>query len=360
MTATTAMLPDFPKWYASLGLGKSVDLHQLRWTAVSAIVSTATPAMIEGLLRLAFATKQPPSDEVVNALRAAIHEADPPATLDNARELQVFAGSVLAALMVRGSGIGARAAMAVTTTAGYGRSTPDLPMDLFALANAHLSNIANAMRKRTPITIQNTEIPIDLAPVLEKAAGNNWQPVNEAFSLLTPALQKPLQTLVARQASLIQAINAAFAVQDEELNILWWVIGGYSRDLQEPFANVPNAIRPLIFAKELSDLTVFLPGPASAVAVLSRSGLDEHPSTIAGAVNGTSADWTRPLVKELPASPISTPVHFAIERELETGAGTDWLAGWSATTQLDPNAQITSLTLGTLFYRERLLLRPSK
>ena len=211
-----------------------------------------------------------------------------------------------------------------------------------------------------PITIQNTEIPIDLAPVLEKAAGNNWQPVNEAFSLLTPALQKPLQTLVARQASLIQAINAALAVQDEELNILWWVIGGYSRDLQEPFANVPNAIRPLIFAKELSDLTVFLPGPASAVAVLSRSGLDEHPSTIAGAVNGTSADWTRPLVKELPASPISTPVHFAIERELETGAGTDWLAGWSATTQLDPNAQITSLTLGTLFYRERLLLRPSK
>jgi hypothetical protein len=50
------------------------------------------------------------------------------------------------------------------------------------------------------------------------------------------------------------------------------------------------------------------------------------------------------------------PLHFAIKRQLETGPGDAWIAGWSATVGAPSDLTLPSLTLGNLFYRERLLL----
>jgi hypothetical protein len=55
-------------------------------------------------------------------------------------------------------------------------------------------------------------------------------------------------------------------------------------------------------------------------------------------------------------SPLSTPLHAAIKRQLETGAGEAWVPGWAASTDVDATHTLPSLILGELFYRERLLL----
>ncbi|MOA64383.1 hypothetical protein D3C78_1904110 [compost metagenome] len=62
------------------------------------------------------------------------------------------------------------------------------------------------------------------------------------------------------------------------------------------------------------------------------------------------------MVEGVDPSPVSTPLHFAIKRQLETGPGEAWVAGWAAATGIDAQYALPGLTLGELFYRERLLV----
>lgn len=356
------MLADFPHWYASLGLSDDQAHRQLRWNAVAAIAARASAATIEALLRLAFNTKQRPHEEAVTVFREAIREADPTAPpTGNDRELEILAASALVAIMSAGGVTGARAAMGITTTAGHARRRPSLPMDLPALANAQLTIIARDMRQRTPIAISpGSEVTFSLDDAAAKTKEANFEAASQAFTLAATAIQKSLQMFANRQMKLARTLNQTLRLQDEELNMLWWLTGGFSFDLQKPFHDVAPLSRPLVFAKELADLTAFVPGPGTTTALFSRAGLTDSMCTIASAVNTTPTPLLQQLVNMQQPSPISTPIHYAILRQVETGPGDAWLAGWSAASELDPQTETSSLTMGTLFYHERLLLRPDK
>lgn len=272
VTSTPTMLADFPHWYASLGLGDDQAHRQLRWNGVGAIAAEASAATIEALLRLAFNTKQRPHEEAVTAFRHAIRQADPTAPpTGNDRELEILAASALAAIMSAGGLSGARAAMGITTTAGNGRREPSLPMDLPTLANAQLTIIARGIRQRTPIVISAaSEVTFSLDDAAAKAKEGNFEAASQAFTIAATEIQKSLQTLANRQVKLVHTLNQTLRLQDEELNMLWWLTGGFSFDLHKPFHDVAALSRPLVFAKELADLTAFAPGPATATALFTR------------------------------------------------------------------------------------------
>jgi hypothetical protein len=64
----------------------------------------------------------------------------------------------------------------------------------------------------------------------------------------------------------------------------------------------------------------------------------------------------RQLLGDRNPSPVTMPLHNAIYRQLETGPGDTWVAGWVSATAVGDNQTLPGLTLGTLFYRERLLI----
>ena len=91
--------------------------------------------------------------------------------------------------------------------------------------------------------------------------------------------------------------------------------------------------------------------------LLSRAGLKERKKlAVSDAINAADAAWLHTLVDHHDPSPVTMPIHFGIKRQLETGAGEAWIAGWAAAVGVPANLQMPSLTLGNLFYRERLLL----
>jgi hypothetical protein len=75
------------------------------------------------------------------------------------------------------------------------------------------------------------------------------------------------------------------------------------------------------------------------------------------AVEAVSNEWTSKALDGLAPSPASSPIHLALERRQETGAGGGWQAGWSAVTGIDQAMALTPLKLAELFYREHLWLR---
>ena len=343
---TPAMHEEFAVWYSAVSLGDDQARRQARWEGVSSVVEDANREMLEGLLRLAHQSRQRPAADVVYAVRQAFKATDNAFEMSgNDRELQILAGACLAVLMETDEDTGAAAALAATTAALGGGRQPDLPMDLAALGETAIVRWGEANRKRPFLTAQSSGEPPPSD--LDKAAARvmeeeSWESVSDGFKCV---------------AATVRTVDHFLRVQDEELQMLWWLTGQRSSGYDRAFDAIPANARPLVLASELADKTEFLPGPPSVKGILSRAGLKGRKKVpITVAVNAANPEWLRGLLGDVDPSFVSTPLHAAIKRQLETGTGEVWIAGWAASTGVDAAYALSVLALGNLFYRERLLL----
>jgi hypothetical protein len=100
------------------------------------------------------------------------------------------------------------------------------------------------------------------------------------------------------------------------------------------------------------------PGPVAIAALLSKSGLKSKGKvTVANAVNAVSETWLAAAVADVASSPVTSPIHHALDRRAETGAGEGWIKGWSAVTELADDQAAAPAVLAELFYREHLFLK---
>jgi hypothetical protein len=354
------MHDEFPRWMHELDLGTRGDSLERRWAGVASIVAEFTPGDVEALVRLSFRTRALAATTPVQKFRAAFRKTDPEFEVHgNDRELEVLAGACLVALFAQETPTSSVAALAITTAAAGGARKPKLPMDLVGLAEAAILDLTESNSQR-PDLLQHmpTEAPkVDFRAAATKVEQQfDAASVVAAFQLAAKATSDALATTACRQAAAVRAINTYSKHQDEELQMLWWLVGERSWDFNCAFDAVPADVQPLVFAKELATLTEFLPGPAAVKALLSRAGLRERRTlALKDAVNGTDQTWLGKLVENDDPSPVTQPIHFAIKRQLETGAGAAWVSGWAATTGIKADHALTPLALGHLFYRERLL-----
>jgi hypothetical protein len=353
------MHDEFPRWMRELDLGIGDSLER-RWAGVAGIIAESTPEDVEALVRLSFRTRAPAATTPVQKFRVAFRKADPefPAR-GNDRELEVLAGACLVALLAQETPTSSVAALAITTAALGGARKPKLPMDLVGLAEAAIVDLTESNSQRPDLS---QHIPTGAPKVDFNAAATKVEQqfdaagVAAAFQLAASHTSNALAIAARRQAAAVRAIHTYCKHQDEELQMLWWLVGQRSWDFNCAFDAVPADVQPLVFAKELATLTEFLPGPTAVKALLSRAGLRERRTLVLKeAVNGADPTWLGKLVENDDPSPVTQPIHFAVKRQLETGAGEAWVSGWAAATGIKADHTLTPLTLGHLFYRERLL-----
>jgi hypothetical protein len=357
MADPVPMHKDFARWYAAVSVDDNQARRQARWAAVSTVVASADRKVVETLLRLAYRGRHAPPAAALLAFRQAFKGADDTFDMDgNDRELQILAAAGLAVLMDTNRDTGAWAALAATTAGLHGARKPDLPIDLAALGEAMIVRWGEQNRKRPVVDAQiKTASALDFGQAAKKMQEvQSWDGAVQAFKVIGDTAK----SLADHHIAAARAFSRFFRVQDEELQMLWWLVGQRSFDYDCDFDRVPAEAQPLVFGSELADQTEFLPGPPSMAGILSRAGLKDRkmvPVTLA--INSAKAEWLKGVIGEREVSPVATPLHEGIKRQLETGSGDDWIAGWAASTGVDRNCEMSALTLGNLFYRERLLRR---
>lgn len=353
------MHADFPKLYSEI----STDGAQraLRWTGVEAFAGSYTPARVEMLTRLVFATKPPAGglqqDDLATELAAfhkAFSDADP-SIMQGARQDQILAAAALIQYFATTSA----AAMAVTTTACGGVRKAALPIDLVTSAENALSLIAANRRKRPDLGKNEIEAPeLDYELDFSAAQVNSPTTFQDVFDQLAGAVNQALADVVAKFNASTKLLVVAGKKADEELDMLSWVFGERALLPDQPFSNVQTDQKPLVFARDLATLTTIYPGPNSVPALLARAGVKSTGKLrIVDAVNAVSDHWTTAVLKNRTPSPATSPIHFALVKRQETGAGDEWHAGWAAITGIDLGAAMSPITLAELFYREILWLR---
>jgi hypothetical protein len=350
---------EFAGWYASLSLGDDAAHLESRWKAVEAVVEDITKPTLELLVRLAFRTKLQMSGTEVADLRTKFAGGT---TAPGDEELILLAGAALVWAMDPDDDSSSLATTMVITASCGGLRDLRLPMNIIEIAEN--SNRLNAQSRRqrpsldfgkaAATALDKTEVNAAIQQANDGATGAGIQG-------LVTSINKVLGAIARRQMTIESKFQSYTQLQDEELDILWWLHGSYSEDLQQDFSEVSPALRPLGIARELAQLTKVLPGPISVPALLTRASVAGAPKqTIVAAVQSMPESWLDAALKEIKhenISPAVTPILFALQRRQELEGGDGWGTPWSKLSSLDEAAELEPLRFAEAAYREFVFAR---
>lgn len=360
MAKLPQMTTDFARWYAEAFMDEAAR-RDLRWKGVVEVAASADHETVEVLIRLAFPTPVPASgrkSEKLTAVHSSLVQTisggdtafDP---THSARELQVLAAAVLARLVPTMPD----AALVVTTASMAGTRKPDLPMDLAGLAEAALVKLSERKQVRQDFAEIELAAPkVDYKFNAEILETMEAEQIQAEFDRLHDATAAAIERVVAGQNRVVKVLLDRQELDEEELQMLWWLTGGYSHVSDKPFAKIDEKLRPFSLAHELAEMTAVSPGPGSVRAMLLRAGVGTTKLKLADAVNAPSAEWAKEVSDSALVSPVTTPVHFALEQRAELGSTDTWQAAWSGLTGLPLDLQLPAVKLAELFYREHVFL----
>ncbi|WP_114968225.1 GTPase-associated system all-helical protein GASH [Rhodoferax ferrireducens] len=353
------MQEDFLRWYATMSFGEDEGHAAKRFETVRALVKDPTTATLEVLIRLAFRLKiQTSAPEVAEVRSKLTGELRPPGD----EELAMLAASALACAMDSDSDNSSLAATMVATASCGGLRSLAQPIDLVGMSKSVTRKLAEVSRRRPSLeptralvtSLDKTEVAAAETQVSEGNLGG-------ALQTVVNSINKALAAVSRRQTAVETQFQKYTKLQDEELDILWWLQSGHCADLQNDFPDVPAEHRPLAIARELATLTKVLPGPTALQSLFLRAGVPEAPQrSIEVAVQGMPKSWLDMVLCDVDKdkiSPVTTPILFALNRRKELDGDEGWAPPWSKLTSLDQGVELEPLCLAEMAYREFLLVQ---
>lgn len=363
------MHKNFGEWYRQVSIPCTDDSLRKRWTGVESWVTTVR-GDVNALLETVRLFRGLPEKTSRESFLEAFRDADTTfAQRDNAYEQKVLAGASLVHCVgtrsmddlernVRLAVLAATALEASNLSVGESNSTLD---EQAGEVRACLNTIAQQQRRRRPF--ETALLSPSEEETLKKIIATNVSDLN----LLRASLEKAFQILLSAVNRSEEALDSAahrLQCADEETNILWWLAGGSSRDLDKPWSILKEAA-PLVAAWELADLTDVALGPQDAAALLERAlpkskGAKIKAQALHVYVNAVPEEWAKRRVETVDAQVLDlAPLSLALSKRVE-GQSTTWPAffesvsgGLKATTELSPanvarQAYVESMMFRTL------------
>ena len=155
-------------------------------------------------------------------------------------------------------------------------------------------------------------------------------------------------------------LSGALALQKEENDILWWLVGGYSNDLEQRFDVMNGATAAIIAGKELADHVIHLPGPLSVGNILQRVIKKTEDSDVAVSfetlVPELPMHWRQKVVADstdrvLRYCPLTTAISHCVAME----DNASWVTLFSKQFPLSTKLEMRPEVLAYQMYRERML-----
>jgi len=349
-----AIHPNFADWYRSAALTPPEGLLEKRWAGVEAVVKKPSASLVLSLAKL-FSLPNATESFVPAGFRDPFRNDESFPSKNNVQELRVLAGAVLRVMVEQHQPLSPLSALALVS-GSFG------PREAASLEAGHLENaqrflLQHAAATRRTIRPEPLKIP---AFTKEKLA----EKLPQLAETITEITAEFSSTLKQAQIAIGQLAHVA-TVREEEVAILWWLQARFSRDIQKSFSEIGYATGTLVFPMELADLTKFVPGLDTMVAVLVHSlQLAGAPSsseavTIANATNATPRDWREKVCARhrVDSSGPLSPILLAIHKSLETDGRDEWLPVYRKACDIPVDKPFPVIQLSLQLFRERMLLR---
>jgi len=343
----------FANWLRPADLGMDGETTANRLRVVKALAQQLTETQLTDLVRHVFGSPME-AEQTLTSFTQAFKKEDPNFLIgENAAEVLALAGTTVASAMnfPPVDRAGKLATVVLVASAAKTRS-PSVQFDLLGLADEALLRTSTQLRKRPQL---DESASMGLEEAESEAASEAEEKAAPALADVAIDVER-LNEICAQLVNRNAVITKSLKLQDEELEIVWWLVTGWSNICGKPFDQIPAEARPVVFALELATKCKQPLEMPSLRTILSRAGV-EHPVslTIPTAINacGERPIATAKTPKHL--CKLLTPIGFAIARAQETGGGSAWVENWSAATKVKKDAEIDSLDIGVQLYREQIL-----
>jgi hypothetical protein len=389
---------DFADWYRVVAIEPRPELLEKRRRAMEDVVPGLDLAGVLELVRLLY--DAPARDpQFIERYREAFRAIDATFPMrDNEAELGILAAATIVSVLEhRGGAVADLAAQATVCADCQGHRPGERPPGVVPRAREYLSARAAALRVAPDLTgvakpvldtealLARMERLLDLpAPagrgraasesgigaVLEGSYGLGSPslprdaPAADAGGLALQSVVAAVLDVAAATAKVAEEHARRLRLHGEQLDVLWWLVAEYSRDLRQEVRVVPLPVLCVVAGKELADLTAVLPGPPGAAGALDRILRAAEPelrssTTISEAVSGIPRAWRTGWAAGDRPQPLEhlCPVIMAVRRSLEADGGDEWTAAVWEATGVDVAEDIHPLDLAMQAYEEALLLR---
>ena len=229
------MKPEFQRWYEAVQLTLDPQVMEARWAALQALAESINDAELEALARAAFRSDQ--TTAATATVRTKL--ADKGGAMAD-EEFALLAAAALAVILQRDEPAAARAATMICTAHFKNLRTLRQPMDLVGLGATARVALARTSRRRPPLELEPMpSLEVDTTPAEET------EDSNESIRLLAGAFTEAMQQIADRQADFEERALRYISIQDEELNMLWWLQGGRTQATR--YFVKPDLLRSLAF-----------------------------------------------------------------------------------------------------------------
>lgn len=355
---------NFADHYKAAGLAPGPEIIRLRQEPFDKLRKAMSVDRVLTLVRLLFGL--PESDDRHNTwFRDAFAETDPSFTMiDNAREAAVLSSCLLSAAFLERDKGHVEAGLAMLTTATNTRAPLVMPtlindaqhhLDIFSVEMRTPPEVAAAkVSKPTQSKIPGEADEFAKAPDLTKVAPL-FKRISEEYA--------EVSTFAEQTFAIVSPLVPYTELLREELEMLWWYVGGWSKILNKPFGELELAVASVMIGLDLAELVQTPPGPVAARAILYRliwTGRKPKVEslTLNNAVNAISNEAIQKLKfgRSLKDMPDICPVLTALQKASEIGQGTAWHVAFRKATALKEDLPFTPLDLAIQVYRETMLI----
>jgi hypothetical protein len=353
--ATRMALFNFADAYTAAGISPGPEIIRARQEAFDKLRQGLTTLNTLCLTRLYFGLNVP---DGTDWFRDAFGESDPSfSMIGNQREAAVLSACLLSAALEDGR---AAAGLALLTASAAGARVPLVRPELIEEARQALHKQAVVGRRPNLSDPKQIAVPKSkISAINDVLASQDWA---TAAALFTDASDR-LESATTQVRNALVPLVAEITDLREEVEILWWYVGGWSRRLDKPFANLKPALACSMAGLDLADLTRGSVGPAAAPAVLHRliSGISRKtigPVTIKAAVDAWPENSFEllSLNARLRSVPDICPVLTAFSKASEIGTGSAWNAPFERASNFSVTTPFTAIDLAMQVYREAMLV----
>ncbi|HUW39426.1 MAG TPA: GTPase-associated system all-helical protein GASH [Rectinemataceae bacterium] len=353
------MHKNFGEWYRLVAFEPDGAQLQKRWAGVEAWKAVLrkddksvleTVRIFQGLA----------STASMRPFLAVFQSLDPAFPQRNDLELRVLAGASLVdcvqSVDANGEGLHAAILASAALEASSLRVTEPRLEEIFGEVLSGLQVIAVDQRKRKPFVLNDISVKADSAAeaLMQVAASTDWNLLKAAVAPVFQALLDSVRSADGELASAAHNLRCA----DEEMDILWWVEGGCSRDTNKPWAAFKEGAA-IIAGTELADLIDVTLGPRNSAALLERVLSDSNgkDSPLAAYVNALPDEWVRERAAKANESAFDlTPLTFAMVHRARSDTAS-WQQYFDASSGMKSSTQVTAACVAHQAYVEGIMLR---
>jgi|GEM_PF-4220967 len=356
---TLEMHKYFSDWMRPAGLGTDREALLFRWQTISRLVQKGVELEdAQGLIKYSFGDLN--SVEQLEWFQNEFKKDDISFSMveeNNRTELRCLAGIVLCLLLEdmdeHASDIGTR--VLSVEFLKLREVTGCAPV--VQLSQEAIQNFASQGRKRPEIEeVTNVSVKKVIDEAIEGITPGDWDTYTNAIKTISTTSTRRFNHLAKTSNESIQNLKSFVDVQDEELEMLWWLINSHSKRLSCSFSSLDIKTLSTVAGIEVADNTTLDTEIPSLEALFNRTmpGNDKH--TIESIVKSSFENLEKLISVDDYCDKYLTPCHYVLKCIKEVGIEA-W--GERVKTELDLSIGVeVSLSAWAIqICRERLIIK---